>query len=54
MGGVGWLACQGLLVREAFQYSGEWSWISSLWSAVKCPVMCFEMSVWCDFGQPVY
>ena len=22
-----------------------WSWISSLWSAMKCPVMSYEMSV---------
>ena len=27
--------------------SGGWSWISSLWSAMKCPVMSYEMSmVW--------
>ena len=25
--------------------SGGWSWISSLWSAMKCPVMSYEMSV---------
>ena len=25
--------------------SGGWSWISSLWNAVKCPVVSFEMSV---------
>ena len=25
--------------------SGGWSWISSLWSAMKCPAMSFEMSV---------
>ena len=24
--------------------SGGWSWISSLWSAMKCPVMSYEMS----------
>ena len=35
--------------------SGVWNWISSLWSAMKCPVMSFEMGrcVKCDFGQPV-
>ena len=35
--------------------SGVWNWISSLWSAMKCPVMSFEMGlcVRCDFGQPV-
>ena len=21
---------------------------------MKCPLMSFEMSVWCDFGQPLY
>ena len=26
-------------------YSGWWSWILSLWSAMKCPVMSFEMSI---------
>ena len=26
-------------------YSGGWSWISSLWSAMKCPVMSYEMSM---------
>ena len=53
MGGVGRLACQGFLVREAC--SGAWNWISSLWSAMECPVMSFEMGlrVRCDFGQPV-
>ena len=25
--------------------SGGWSWISSLWSSMKCPVMSYEMSV---------
>ena len=24
---------------------GGWSWISSLWSAMKCPIMNYEMSV---------
>ena len=33
--------------------SGVWNWISSLWSAMECPVMSFWMGlcVWCDFGQ---
>ena len=67
MGGVGRLACQGFLVREAcvsvlvrgigFLLSGvQWSvQFSSLWSAVECPVMSFAMGlcVRCDFGQPV-
>ena len=41
------VACQGCLVREACvcQCSGGWSWISSLWSAMKCPVMSYEMSM---------
>ena len=26
-------------------HSEGWSWISSLWSAMKCPVMNYEMSV---------
>ena len=37
------------------QCSGVWNWISSLWSAMECPVMSFEMSlcVRCDCGKPV-
>ena len=27
------------------QCSGWWSWISSLWSAMKCPVMSYETSM---------
>ena len=47
VGGVGRVACQGFLVMEAnqCQCSGGWSWISPLWSAMKCPVITFEMSV---------
>ena len=32
-----------------------WTWISSLWSAMECPVMSFVMGlcVRCDFGRPV-
>ena len=35
--------------------SGAWSWISSLWSAMECPVMSSEMGLCfrCDSGQPV-
>ena len=40
---VGWDECQGFLVREACV--GGWSWISSLWSAMKCPVVSFEVSM---------
>ena len=37
------------------QCSGVCNWISSLWSAMECPVVSFEMGlcVRCDFGQPV-
>ena len=45
----GWLervACQDFLVREAWHRCfGGWSLISSLWSAMKCTVVSFEMSV---------
>ena len=36
------------------QCSGAWNLISSLWSAMECPVMSFEMGlcVRCDLGQP--
>ena len=35
--------------------SDVWNWISSLLSAMECPVVSFEMGlcVMCDFGQPV-
>ena len=32
-------------LRKLGQCSGGWSWISSLWSAMKCPVMSYEISV---------
>ena len=37
------------------QCSGVWNWISSLWSAMECPVVSLEMGLcfWSDFGQPV-
>ena len=44
VGGVVSVTCQGFLV-SLYQCSGGQSWISSLWSAVKCPVMSYEMSV---------
>ena len=55
MGGVGQLACQGFLVREACVSVLVGGLISSLWSAMECPVVSSEMGlcVWCDFGQPV-
>ena len=41
--------CQGLsrlpVEGSLCQCSGGWSWISSLWSAMKCPVVSFEISV---------
>ena len=45
----GWV-CMGGLSRfpgygSLCRCSGGWSWISSLWSAMKCPVMSYEMSV---------
>ena len=47
VGRVGQVACQGFLVREACVgiLVGGGSWISSLWSAMKCPVMSYEMSM---------
>ena len=64
MGGVGRLACQGFLFREAcvgvvvrgprFLLCGE-EMECTLWSAMECPVICFELGlcVRCDHGQPV-
>ena len=61
VGGVGLLACQGFLVREAcvgvlvrgtrFLLCGE-EMEYTLWSAMECPVVSFEMGlcVRCDFG----
>jgi len=36
VGGVGLVACQG---------SGGWSWTSSLWSAMKCQIGSFRVSM---------
>jgi len=33
------------MVKIYLGLSGGWSWISSLWSAMKCPVMSYEMSM---------
>ena len=47
VGGVGRVAGQGFLVREETRevpWLGS-SWISSLWSAMKCPSVSFEVSV---------
>ena len=46
MGGVGWVACQGFLVREAcvgVLVGG--AGFFSLWRSMKCPVVRFEMSM---------
>ena len=45
-----WVALDRWLVKVTWlgkrcQCSGGWSWISSLWSAMNCPVVNFEMSV---------
>ena len=45
----GW-GCTGGLSRflglgSLCRCSGGWSWISSLWSAMKCPVISYEMSL---------
>ena len=46
MGGVGRMACYGFLVREARNdILVGWSWIPSLWSVMKSPVVSFEVSV---------
>ena len=46
MGEVVQEACQGFLVREAcVSVLVGGAGISSLWSAMKCPVMSYEMSV---------
>ena len=46
MGGVVWVACQGFLVREAcVTVLVGGAGFFSFWSAMKCPVMSYEMSV---------
>ena len=45
-----WVGLDGRLVKVSWlgklaQCSGGWSWISSLWSVMKCPVISYEMSV---------
>ena len=45
MGGVGWVACQGFLVREVclgVLLGGAGFLLSS---AMRCPVMSYEMSM---------
>ena len=41
-----WVGLDGWLVKVSWLgklVSGAWSWISSLWSAIKCPGVSFEM-----------
>ena len=46
VGRVERVACQRFLVREAcVGVLVGWSWISSLWSARKCQVVNFEVSM---------
>ena len=45
-----WVGLDRWLVKVSwlgslYQCSGGWSWISSLWSAMTCSVMSYEMSV---------
>ena len=44
MGGVGLATCQGFVVREA-HVGVLVVGAGSLWSAMKCPVLSFEVSV---------
>ena len=44
-GGIGLMACQGFLVREAFVGVLVGGAGFPVWSAMKCPVVGFEMSV---------
>ena len=45
MGGVVQVACQGFLVREACVCVLVGGAGFLLWSAMKCPVMSYEMSM---------
>ena len=45
MGGVGQVACQSFLVKEACLGVLVGGAESPLWSALKCPVVSFEVSV---------
>ena len=48
MGGIGQVACQGILAWEAcvgVLVDKAVSRISSLWSAMKCPAVSFEASM---------
>ena len=45
-----WVGLYGWLVKVSWlgklvSVFGGWSWVSSLWSEMKCPVMSYEMSV---------
>ena len=46
VGGAGWVACQGFLVREAcVSVLVGGAGFFSLCTAMKCPVMSFKMSM---------
>ena len=45
MGVVGWVAFKVSWLGSSCQCSGGWVCVSSLWSAMKCPVVSFELSV---------
>ena len=40
-----WLVKVSWLGKLVCQCSRGWSWISSLWSAMTCPVVSFEVSM---------
>ena len=56
VGGVGWVACQGFLVREAWVgvlVGGAGSFLSGVqWSVQQWVLRC--LWVWCDFWLPVF
>ena len=56
LGGVGWVACQGFLVREVLVgvlVGGAGSLLSGVqWSVQQWVLRC--LWVWCDFWPPVF
>ena len=44
MDGVGPVVCESFLVLGTCLCPGGSSWVSSLWSAVQCPVVSFGVS----------
>ena len=45
VGGVGWVACQGSWLGKLASVFWWVELVSSLWSAMKCPVVSFEVSM---------